>query len=343
MSLDLLKEDIKNKKIKSLYLFYGPEEFLKKYYTDAMQKILISEDLKTLNLIVMEGKVEEKDVIEACETMPVFSERKLVIVKNSNFFKTKKKQGVREDDAEETGSTQGELPAYLKNMPSHVCLVFYEQEVKKTLKLVNAINKNGLVVEFPAQKPAELVKWVIKGFKSYGKEIDNYTASKLVDTCEQAMNDILNEIEKLVLYVGERKAITEKDIDKICIKSVKSKIFDLTDAVAAKDTAKAFSLLDDMLVLKEPIPKIFFMIDRQLRQLLEVKLLQKEGHTSNEIASKMGMSPYIAGKLIKQASNFSVDKIKSIIKESLSLDVGIKTGQIGDRTALELIIARFVS
>jgi DNA polymerase-3 subunit delta len=97
-----------------------------------------------------------------------------------------------------------------------------------------------------------------------------------------------------------------------------------------------------MLVLKEPIPKIFFMIDRQLSQLLEVKLLQNERLTSSEIASRLGMSPYIAGKLIKQAANFSVDKIKGIIKESLSLDVGIKTGQIGDRAALELIIARFV-
>ena len=73
-------------------------------------------------------------------------------------------------------------------------------------------------------------------------------------------------------------------------------MFDLTDAIAEKNSSKALKLLNDMVILKEPIPKILFMIARQFRQILQVKLLHREGLTTSEIASKLGMLPYIAGK-----------------------------------------------
>ncbi|MDP4091835.1 MAG: DNA polymerase III subunit delta [Bacillota bacterium] len=338
MSLDILKEDLKNKKLKNLYLFYGPEEYLKKYYTETMEKLLVKEDFKALNYITLEGKIEERKVIEACETMPVFSEKKLVIVKDSSFFKSKKKS----DDTDSQDSTQNnELVNYMKELPEHVCLVFYESEINKRLKLVDIIKKNGLIVEFPFQKPAELVKWVMKAFKSYGKEIGNSAASKLVDSCEQAMNDILNEIEKINLYAGDRPKVTEEDVEKICIKSVKSRIFDLTDAIAGKKGILAMKLLDDMLVLKEPVPKIFYMITRQFRQVLEMKLMLSGGVSSGEAASKLGVTPYAAGKLVKQAGNFTIEKLKDALKESLKMDIAIKNGRMDDRMAVELLIAKF--
>lgn len=340
MSVDLLKEDIKNKKIRNIYLFYGVEEYLKKYYTDTIEKILVNEDMKTLNVITLEGKIEDRKVIEACETMPVFSERKVVVVKNSGFFKSKKKSG--EQVREETPQNK-ELETYLRNIPDHVCLIFYETEINKNLKILNVIKNNGLIVEFPFQKPADLVKWVVKVFRSYGKDIGNIAASRLVDSCEQAMNDILNEIEKVVLYIGDRTKVTENDVEIICTKSIKSRIFDLTDAIVEKNGIRALKFLDDMLALKEPVLKIFYMITRQFRQILEMKLLMEEGMGSVEAASRMGVTAYTAGKLSKQARNFTVKKLKDALEESLMLDAAIKNGRLEDRTAVELLIAKFAS
>jgi len=65
-----------------------------------------------------------------------------------------------------------ELITYLQNIPEHTCLVFYEENIDNRLKITSAVKKYGMVVEFPFQKPAELVKWAIKVFKSYGKAID---------------------------------------------------------------------------------------------------------------------------------------------------------------------------
>lgn len=337
MSVDILKEELKNKKIRNLYLFYGPEEYLKRYYLESIEKSLLTEELKMLNRIVLEGKPNINRMMDNCETLPVFSEKKVVIVKNSGLFKPKSKGS----DGETKGKQNDELGAFLQNVPEHTCLIFYEEEVDKRMKAVDLVKKNGLVVEFVFQKPAELVKWVIKVFKSFKKEIDPYTASQLVDNCEQGMTEVLNEVNKVVLYVGDRAKVNAEDIEKVCTKSVKGRIFDLTDAIAEKNTVRALKLLNDMIILKEPLPKILFMIARHFRHILEMKLLTARGMSLNEAASRIGISPYAAGKIQKQAGSFPVDVLQKALEESLKLDSAIKTGRINDRIAAELLITEF--
>ena len=339
MSIDILKEDIKNNKIRSLYLFHGPEEYLKKHYLGSIEKKVLREDMIALNRIVLDGKFDIGKVIEASETMPVFSDMKVVIVKNTGIFKPKKKsEGVTET---KNKGQEDSLLRYLQNAPKHTCLIFYESEIDKRIKIVDTIKKNGLIVEFVFQKPNELVKWVTKILKSNKKEIDNKAASLLVDNSEAGMSEILNEVNKLIAFLGERCEVRTDDIEKVCTKSVKSRIFDLTDAIAENNGAKAFKILNDMVILKEPLPKILFMITRQFRQILEMKLLGDKGMELNELASRIGVSPYAAGKIARQANRFTVDKLKKAVKESLLMDIAIKTGKINDRIATELLIAKF--
>ncbi len=331
MSIDILKKDIKSKDIKNLYLFYGEEEYLKSFYLNSIENMILDESLKTMNKIVLEGKVDYLNIIDNMETFPVFSDKKLVIIKNSGLFKTsgKSKKNSKGDD----------LCSYLENIPSYTCVVFYENEIDMRSKLYKSVKKYGSVVEFTHQKPEELVKWVMKVSRSYGKQIDFSTASQLVDSCEAGMNEILNEVNKLILFVGERNIITSEDVNQSCIKSIKVKIFELTDAIGERNKAKALKLLDEMISLKEPIPKIIFMINRQLRQILQMKLLQNNGMNMKDIASKIGVASFAANKISSQARFFTVEKLSSVLKESLNFDLQIKTGRIKDRIAVELLIA----
>jgi len=339
MSIDILKKDLSNGNIRNLYIFYGPEEYLKKYYLDSIEKQILSVDLKSLNKSVFEGKVELGRIIDACETYPVFSEKKLIIVKNSGIFKSGKAAGekAKNKGARSNGRNE-ELEFFLHNIPAYTCLIFYEEEIDKRLKIVDIVKKQGLIVEFPYQKPDSLVKWVIKVLKSYNKTIDHVAASQLVENSEMGMNEILNEINKIVSYVGDRLNVTSDDIERVCTKTVKGRIFDLTDAIAEKNSSRALKLLDDMIILKEPIPKIIYMINRQFRQILEMKLLVKSGLPVNEAASKMNLTSYAAGKVLKQSERFSIDLLKNALQKSLELDEAVKTGMLNDRIAAELLI-----
>lgn len=337
MSIDILKEDIRNKKIRSLYLFYGPEEYLKKHYVESIENVLLEADMKAMNRVVLEGKTDVRRISDNCETMPVFAEKKVVIVRNSGLFKSGKK--LDEGSGKGKGKAD-EFTGYLQGVPEYTCLIFYEAEIDKRMKAVDAIKKNGLLVEFPFQKPADLVKWVVKAFKTSKKEIDTVAASLLVEGSEQGMTDIFNEIGKLLAFTGDKLKVTAQDVENVCTKSVKSRIFDLTDAIADKNVSRALKLLNDMIVMKEPVPRIQYMITRQFRHLLHMKLLRGKGVNADDAASKIGITPYAAYKLQKQIASFPLDKLKDAIEQSLIMDTSVKTGKIDERMAVELLICR---
>ncbi|HHW49578.1 MAG TPA: DNA polymerase III subunit delta [Clostridiaceae bacterium] len=339
MSISALKQDIKSKKFRRLYLFYGPEEYLKKHYLQCIEDCLVDDSLKMLNRAVLEGKVDVTEILDNCETMPVFSDRRLVIVKNSGLFKRKDKQ---EDETKEKSSKDNELIRCLKNIPEYTCLIFYEEDINKNLKAVKFVAENGLLVEFSYQKRDDLIKWVIKHFKLHNKSIDPLLASQLIENCDQGMTEILNEINKVIMYMGDRREATSGDIEAVCSRSIKSRIFDLTDAMAEKNCGKALRALNDMIIMKEPLPLILFMITRQFRQILEMKLHISEGLNLMEAASKMGISnPYVAKKIEKQIKRFSIEELKRAINRCMETDVAIKNGLMNDRIALELLIAEF--
>lgn len=348
----LLWKQIRNREIGSLYLFYGPEEYLIRNYTEQIEKTLLSKDFLLLNKVTLEGKTALSAIIDNCRTSPVFSDRKLVIVKNSGLFKGSKKAAESDMNTDNVGKAEkagkkakddsknknDELSDFLQQVPKHVCLIFIEAEIDKRLKIIDLIKTNGLMVEFDYKKPNELTDWVVKRMRELGYETDTRTAAMIVEYCESGMDDILNEVKKLCAYAGDRTKVTESDVVKVCTKSVKSRVFDLTDAIGAKQTAKALSLLNDMDVLKEPMPKIMYMIARQFRQLVQVKLLLGDGANQARIASHFKIPPFIAGKLMDQARRYSMDKLEQAIATGLELDLAIKTGQLRDKAAVELMI-----
>jgi DNA polymerase-3 subunit delta len=207
-------------------------------------------------------------------------------------------------------------------------------------RLINVVNKNGLEVEFPYEKPENLVKWAVKVMKAGGKDIDLNAAAMLVNYCEPGMTDILSELEKLKDFLGEKAKATVADVEAVCTKTVKGRVFDITDAIAENNCTKAFKLLNDMLTLREPAQKIYFMIARQLRQVFQAKLLSGRGMGTDEVAKEMGLHPFIAGKVLKQASRFTLAKLKEIIKAAHEMDVAVKTGKMGELTAIEILIIR---
>ncbi|PYG87416.1 DNA polymerase III delta subunit [Ruminiclostridium sufflavum DSM 19573] len=337
MSIDILKKQIKENKLQNIYLFHGAEEYLIKYYINAVQSLIVSEENSELNYIFFDGKTEEAAIIANCETMPIFSDKKLVVIKNSGLFKARK--GDNDGGSSGKKAAKDTFSAYLENMPPYTCLIMVETAIDKRLKLVGTIKKYGLIVEFDFQKPADLVKWVTKVFGSYKKSIDRMAASYLVENSDYSMTELLNEIEKVVNFVGQRSEIVIKDIEEVCSKSIKSRIFDLTDAISEGNISKALNFLNDMAALKEPMQKVLFMIIRQIRMLYRIKLMRQKGMREDLVSKQLGLTPYVASKVMNISKSLDISVLEGAMYYSLELDEAIKTGRISDRVAIELLIA----
>lgn len=327
MGMDVLRKQLKSKDIKKSYLFHGPERYLIEYYLEEMKKILIPEGTEVFNFAMCEGSIQTSKISDLCDTMPVFSDKRMVVLKETGYFKGGK------------GPVRDELIDVLENLTGYCCVVFIEGSIDKRLKAVKQIKKTGLIVEFPYQKNNNLMKWIDKAVKNYGKTIDGNASHLLIEYCEPGMNNILKELEKVLLYIGEKNSISTGDIRSACTKSLKTRVFDLLDSVFEKDISKAFTMLDEMITLREPVPKILFLVARQFKLLIRAKELKSNRMSKYDIVNTLGVHPFVAEKVMKQAGGFSSKRLKKLVEMCLQTDFDIKTGRISDRLGLELLIA----
>lgn len=321
--MQTLNQDIKEHNFKKFYLLYGEEAFLKNSYKNRLKEAIIGDD--TMNFSAFEGKgLDVDEVMRLADTMPFFAERRLILVENSGFFK----------------SASDALASYLPSMPDTTCMVFVEDEVDKRNKLYKRVKELGYVSEMTRQDTAQLARWAGGILAKEGKKITGRTMELFLSMTGDDMENIRMELEKLINYTLGRDVITNEDVQAICTVHVTSKIFDMISAIANRQTRKAMDLYEDLLTLKEPPMRILFLIARQFNQILQVKEMMAKGADRGTIASRLKMQPFVVGKTIPQAKQFSREQILSYVTLCVEAEEAVKSGRLQDRLAVELLITK---
>lgn len=338
LNYNSLISDIECGRIKKLYLFYGPENML---ISDAISRIkgrLLSPQLESLNFVKLDGSSIDYDtLINACETLPFMDERKIVEVEGCPFFKAQKNERGGSDDI-----GMGDIIEYLGRIPDTTVLILLTGgEIDKRRKIYNAVKKNGDIVEFGLLKGRELVSYIAGVFKRSGKSISQADALYLSERISGNLENVQNEINRLLAYAEGKTQITRQDIDTVVRKSLEMNIFQLVDSVVQKSPGSALVILNELLLDGEPIPVILTMIARQYRLLLNARLLSNKGYSRAEISKKLSLSPYIASKIIQLSGKYSEEQIEYRLKRCLDTDISIKTGTMDQRTAIEMLIVEF--
>lgn len=146
----------------------------------------------------------------------------------------------------------------------------------------------------------------------------------LYGVCGTSMQDIINEIRKLIEFAGPDGIIQKEDIDKLCIQQTEAVIFDLTDNLGNKDIAKALQILHNLLYNKEPIQRILTLIYQHFKKLYLVKVAQKE---NQDIVEALNLKPnqvFLTTKYKKQSTYFEEEVLRNILKELADLDANYK-------------------
>ena len=179
--------------------------------------------------------------------------------------------------------------------------------------------------------------------KKEGKQVTEPTVRHFLNKVGTDMENIQKELEKLFCYTLEKDSITIADVEEICTTQITSRIFDMVNAVADKKQRKALDYNYDLLALKEPTMRILFLLARQFKLLLEVKVLDGQGYARKEIASKTGLHPFVVGKYQEQAKTFSEEALRGILEESVEIEERVKTGNLTDTLGVELFIVKYSS
>ena len=322
-----IQADIKSGNFKQVYLLYREEAYLKQQYKQNLVKAL-NPDGDTMNFNHYEGKgIDVKQLIDLCETMPFFAERRVVLLEDTGFFKNKCE----------------ELADYMKELPDYLCLVFVEDEVDKRSKMYKAVKSCGRIGEFARQDEKTLMQWAAGILKREGKNITQRDMELLLTMTGIDMGNLRMELEKLITYTGDRNVVTRADIQEVCTTQTQNKIFDMVRAVTEKNQKRALDLYYDLLTLKEPPMRILFLLAKQFRQLLLVKEYTEEGVAQPEMASRLGVPSFVVRNIASCARSYRISELRQAVTDFVDAEEAVKTGRLQDVLSVELLIVKYSS
>lgn len=319
-----IKEHIKQNSFKPVYLLYGSEGYLKNLYKNKLKEAILSES-DEMNYSYFQGKgIDVNQIISIGQTLPFFSERRLIIVEESGLFKA-----------------QSDLADFIKNIPNTTHIVFCETEIDKRNRLYKAMRDMGTVSEMNGLDERNLKLWILSLLEKEQKKITENTLNHFLDKTGSDMDNLSQEIEKLLCYTMGRNVITIEDINAICVTQITNKIFQMIDAIGSKRQYQALELYYDLLALREKPMSILFLIMRHFNILYQVKELDRLRMNTSVISKKVGVPPFAVNKYLSQSKNFTTDVLKEALHTGIDIEEKIKTGNLVDTMGVELLIIQY--
>lgn len=302
----------------NLYIFYGEERYLLQAMVRQLKELLIPGGFEEFNYHRLTGKgLTVQELAETAEAMPMMAEHTLITVTDMDIFKL--------DESQRTA-----LIDLLGDFPPYCTLVFLYEQVPykrdgKMKKLCAALNEYVQEVEFVQQERSDLLKWLKRRFAATGHDIDQTAADHLLFTCGSLMRGLIPEVEKIAAYAGHER-ITVEDIDAVAEPVLDARIFDMTNAVTARNYDRAAAILADLLRMQtEPIA-ILAALGKELRRLYTARLALDGGKDRVWLKELWSMSSDYPAKLLLQAAkNVDHDWCRQAVKRSQTLDRRMKS------------------
>lgn len=317
-----IKEQIKTGQFDPIYLLYGAEDYLVQQ-AKHMLCPAITDMEDTINYTKFEGRqADPLEIASIAETMPFFQDRRLILLEDTGFLK----------------KASDPFFKVLKELPETTIIVMVEQEVDKRNKIYKYIKEHGYICECTPPDEKTLMNWCAAVLSRRGKKILKSDLSYLISITSTNMYQLQNELHKLADYMGDQEVIRREDIDQIITVEITNQIFDMVSAIAARQQTKAMDLYNHLLALKEPPMRILFLIARQFQLMLQMKDMKSLHKSSKEMGQAGGLSPYIAEKYARSASDFTKEELFGNLECCARAEEQVKTGQLTDHLAVELLI-----
>jgi len=324
------------------YLLIGPESYrLRKRKEEIIKNAVGVNDDFAVSYYKGIDKVDVRNIIDDCNTIPFLADNKVVVFENPLFFSEMKERKNDEEDNDDSGNKEVDyICDYLKNpCSSTIFIITYEGTVPSNSKIVKALC-NGMKYEhFDFLSKEEFETLVRKDLTSSQLTLDEKALNELLVRLPISIENWKREWEKLKLYPGkiDRNVI----IDLVC-KPLEDNAFELSNAIVDKSTGKAIEIFRDLMVThKNDIPVFVGLIASQFRTMTQVKILNEQHCSFEQIAQHIGTkSEYRVRMVNKAIGNTSLSELMGILDELSTLDQNIKEGKIDGPTGFELFIIK---
>ncbi len=331
-----IKNAIKSGCFKPCYLIFGEEHYLIKNYLRQFENAV--EGFREFNINRFDSNASVQEVYDAANSFPMMSPYRVVTFCDFPFEKA-------------TAAETERLYKMLHDIPSTTIFVMWYETVEinpkkpgdKLSKIIKEVRSAGGEVAYIGRRPeAEIIKILQKGAAKRKCQIDNYTARYMLETCSDDLNTLVNELEKLCLYLGENGVITKETVDKVCSRSVEAVVYNVSKNLLRGDLQGALSLLDDLFYMNTDPVLIFNILTSAYIDIYRVFAGKPSGMRVNDIAKEFGYgnTAFRLNDAERDLKKFTEKQLIHSLDVLQECDRLIKGSRIEPRTALESTLVK---
>jgi len=259
------------------------------------------------------------DVLAEASYYSLFNDKKVVIVKNANFFCSDK---ITEVDA-------NKLLSYFDNPNSLTTLIFITNAKTDLRKKITKIIKDKYqLINIPVLKSYDIVNRVRDIFNNNGYKIDDESLNYIIMNNANNYDLVINEINKIILFYNDPCNIKYEDVINIVARSLDTNNFKFVDYIITKDIKNAFKLYDDLKLMKTEPLALISLIAREYRLMLFSKLLREERYGLSDICVELNLKDWQLDKITRNSNKYKTVELTEKLIELSSLDLNIKSGKI---------------
>ncbi len=320
--LEALKQ-IGQGRFSPLTLLTGEEPFFIQQVLNRFREKGVDEGTRDFNEDLFQGEEADPNrIVMAARTLPVFSPRRLVIVREADRLK---------DDRDL-------LLGYVATPSETTVMLFVAAKPDLRKKLFITLKQKGSVIQCARLSDAALNSWMVQEGKKRGVSLSEETIWHLKERLGNDLFAMQQEIEKLSLYQAEGKTASLEAVRQLAGGGRSHSVFELIRTVGEKDLKGAFALLSSLLTEGEHPLLLLTMLTRQWRLMAAAKEKLERGETESAVGKKLPMPPSLVPAFFKQLRRWRSDEVRRAFDLSLSADSRLKGGRLSGSLVLEMLI-----
>ncbi len=347
---DRFVSEVEARKLRPAYVFVGDEVFFRKRCREAILEHLVPPDLRDFSLFEFDlAETDLAEVLDRARTPSLMAPFQVFFIRGVKSLYGR-------------GSNEEKLAAieqYCKDPNPDAVLIFVADHISipsdarrmdmndkdRYERIRDTLGQYCAIVELARVQEGDAVRWIGEYCATaQDVKIDADAARELVDALGGDMMMISNELEKLILYVGGKRHINLGDVETMVLAAKQRSLYELTDAISAKDRVRALEMLDAILSTGEGDEAAIghlYMLAKTFRQMLVI--LERNVRDQRMLWAALWQGfrvpPFAADDIIKQARRYkSKRELTRAIRLVAKTDLAIRSNPPSKRFVLEKLV-----
>jgi len=325
-----------NGKVANLYLLFGTERHLLEKWENEIVKAALP-DGERFDYMKIDLNEQVLDaVLDEAETVPFLSDKRVVVAKPASFLTGAKEKKVQNLER---------LAEYIVKPADYavVVLIVEAEKLDERKTVVKRLKERAVVLEAKKPTTEELFRFVLDAVNASGHKMERPAIERLLFLTGEAWGGLARELDKLILYAGDRNEITREDVDALVPRTLEDNVFQLTDHLIKRQVEPAIRLVRDLEKQGQEVLALLGLMARQYRMMNLSKRLSEQGYGEKQIAGKIGAHPYAVKLAIQSSRRFSFAQLETALVAITETDENMKTGRGDKRVLFDTLIVRLAT